>query len=123
MLLRENGGRREDGHLFAFHHGFERGADRHLRFAETDVAANQAIHRARQLHVALGRPDRGQLVGRFAIGEGMLELALPFRVRAEGVAQLRLALRLDGEHFSRVIEDGSGRVFFGASPFRVGERT
>ena len=69
MLLREDGGRREDGHLFAFHDRFEGGANRDLCFAETDVAADQTIHRTRLLHVALRRGDRGELVRRFAVGE------------------------------------------------------
>ena len=83
MLLREHSRRREHGDLFAFHDRLERRANRHLRFAEADVAADQPIHRARQLHVVLGRGDRRELIGRFAEGKGMLELALPFRVGAE----------------------------------------
>ena len=51
MLLREHGRRREHRDLFAFHHGLERRADRDLRFAETDIAADQPIHRARLFHV------------------------------------------------------------------------
>ena len=47
MLLREHGRRREDGDLFAFHDRLEGGANRDLGFAETDIAADQPIHRAR----------------------------------------------------------------------------
>ena len=85
VLLREHGRGREHGDLFAFHHRLERGADRDLGFAEADVAADQAIHRARFLHVALRLGDRFQLIGRFAKGKGMLEFELPFRVGAKGV--------------------------------------
>ena len=123
MLLREHGGGREHGDLFAFHHGFERGANRDLGFAEADIAADQPIHRARLLHVALRRVDRLELIGGFAKRKRMLELALPFRVRTEGVAELRFALRLHRQHLAGVIENGSGGVGFGARPFRVGERT
>ena len=66
MLLRENSGRREHGDLFAVHDRFERGANRDFRFAETDVAADQAIHRARPFHVDLRVDDRLHLVRRFA---------------------------------------------------------
>ena len=80
MLLRQHRGRHEHGDLFSAHHRLERRADRDLRFAEADVAADQAVHRPRQLHVVFGRGDRGELVGRFAEGKGMLEFALPFGV-------------------------------------------
>src|SRR5947207_6528779 len=53
----------------------------------------------------------------------MLEFALPFSVRAKGMAELRLALGLDREHFAGVIEDGSGRGLFRAGPLRIGKRT
>ena len=66
MLLSENSRRREHGHLLAVHHGLERGADCDFRFAETDVAADQAIHRPRPFHVALRVDDRLHLVRRFA---------------------------------------------------------
>ena len=122
MLLREDGGRREDGDLFAFHDRFEGGANRDLRFAETDVAADQAIHRARLLHVALGRGDRRELIRRFAVGKGMFEFALPFRVGAEGVAELGFALGLHGQHFAGVIEDRGDRILLRARPFRIRER-
>ncbi len=122
MLLREDGGRREDGDLFAFHDRFEGGANRHLRFAETDVAADQAIHRTRLLHVALGGGDGRELVRRFAVGERMFELALPFRVGAEGVAELRFALGLHGQHLAGVVEDRGDRVLLRPRPFGIRER-
>ena len=53
----------------------------------------------------------------------MLEFALPFRIGAKGMPELRFALRLHGEHFAGVVENGSGRVGLGARPFRVRERT
>ena len=122
MLLRENGGRHEHRDLLAFHDRFECGANRHLGFAEADVAADQAIHRARLFHVALGRGDRLELVGRFAKRKRMFELDLPLRVGAEGVAELRFALGLHGQHFSGVVEDGGGRVFLCPRPFGIRER-
>ena len=99
MLLRENGGRREDGDLFAFHDRFEGGANGDLGFSETDVAADQAIHRARLFHVVFGCGDRGELIRRFAKRKRMFELALPFRVGVKGVAELRFALGLDARAF------------------------
>ncbi len=58
VLLREDGRGGEDRDLFAFHDGLEGGANRHLRFAEPDIAADEAIHRARLFHVAFGLGDR-----------------------------------------------------------------
>ena len=46
MLLRQNRGRGQHRDLFAFHHRFKCGPDRHFGFAEANVAANQTIHRA-----------------------------------------------------------------------------
>ena len=123
MLLREHRRRRQDDDLFSFHDGFEGGANGDFRFAETDVAANQPIHRARLLHVALRCRDRGELVRRFAKRERMLEFALPFRVGPKGVAELRFAFSLHGEHFAGVIENGGDGVFLRARPFGVRERT
>ena len=53
----------------------------------------------------------------------MLELDLPFRVGAKGVAALGFALGLHGQHFAGVIEDGGGGVLLRARPFRIGQRT
>ena len=66
MLLRQDCGRRKNRNLFPFHHGLERGADRDLGLAKANVAADQAIHRARTFHVGFRRGDGGQLVRRFA---------------------------------------------------------
>ena len=123
MLLREHRRRGEDRDLFAFHHRLKCGANRHLGFAESDVAADQAIHRARFLHVALRFRDRLPLIGRFAERERMLELELPFGVGSEGMAALGLALGLQREHFARVIENRGDGVLFRSRPFRVGQRT
>ena len=67
MLLRQHGGRREHRHLLAAHHRLEGGADRHLRLAEPDVAADQPVHRPLAFHVGLGRRDGGKLIRRLLI--------------------------------------------------------
>ena len=58
VLEREHGRRREDRDLLAVHHRLERGAHRHFGLAVADVAAEQAVHRRRRLHVALDVGDR-----------------------------------------------------------------
>jgi hypothetical protein len=51
MLLGEHGGWHEDRDLLTEFDGLECGAHRQFRFAVTHVAAEEAIHRARALHV------------------------------------------------------------------------
>ena len=63
VLEREHGGGREERHLLAVHHGLERGAHRHFGLAVAHVAAQQAVHGRRRLHVALDVLD-GRLSGR-----------------------------------------------------------
>ena len=62
MLLREHGCRGDHDRLRAAAHRLEGRADRDLGLAEPDVPADQAVHRAHRLHVALGLGDRPELV-------------------------------------------------------------
>ena len=77
MLLGQHGRRHQDGHLFAVHHGLERGADGHFRFAKTHVAANQTVHRLGAFQIGLGLGDGGELVAGFLVNEGAFKFALP----------------------------------------------
>ena len=85
VLLREDRGRHQDRDLPAILHRLERRADRDLGLAVADVAADQAVHRTRGLHVLLDGLDRGQLIGRLLVREARLELALPHGVGLERV--------------------------------------
>ena len=51
MLLCQHGGGHQHGHLFTVHHCLEGCPQRHLGLAVAHVAADQAVHRARLLHV------------------------------------------------------------------------
>ena len=53
----ENGGRSEHRHLLAVAERFEGRAHGHFGLAEADVAAQQAVHRVRALHVLLDLLD------------------------------------------------------------------
>ena len=86
MLLGQNGGRAEHHHLLAVLGGLEGGAQGHLGLAEAHIAADEAIHGARGLHVVLHIGDGGELVAGLGVGEGLLHLALPGRVRREAEA-------------------------------------
>ena len=83
MLPRENCRRHEHGALLAVGNALERGAQRDLRFAEADVAAQQAVHRHFALHVALDFVDAAELVVRFFKLEMRLKVALPLVVLPE----------------------------------------
>ena len=52
VLEREHGRRREERDLLAVHHRLERGAHGDFGLAVADIAAEQAVHRRRRLHVA-----------------------------------------------------------------------
>ena len=123
MLLGEHGRGREYRHLFAVHDRLERGANGDFGFAKAGIAANQAVHRPRLLHVDFCFDDCFQLVRCFAKWKRMLKLGLPFRVGTKRVAGMRFALSLEGEHFARVVENGGRGVFLRARPFCVAKRT
>ena len=80
VLERQHGRRRQERHLLAVHDRLEGGPHRDLGLAVADVAAEQAVHRRRDLHVALDVGDRRLLVRRQLVLEGVLELLLPVRV-------------------------------------------
>ena len=121
VLLRQHGRRHEDGDLVAVHHRLEGGAHRDLRLAEADVAADQAVHRPRRLHVGLDLADRGELVGRLDVRERRFELLLPGRVRREGVAVEDLARGVEVEQLPRHVGHGAANAVARARPLAGAE--
>ena len=89
-------GARMRGLLAALHAAEDR-AQRDLGLAVADVAADQAIHRARRLHVAEHGVDRGGLIGRLVERERRLELAERVVGGREAMAGQRGALRVELE--------------------------
>ena len=102
MLLDQQRGGHEHGHLLAVLHGLEGRAQRDLGFAEPHIAADQAIHRHGLFHVGFDLVDGGELVGGFLIGEGVFQLFLPWGVRAEREALGALA---GGVQLDQVVGD------------------
>ena len=96
VLLGEDRRRRQHEHLLAVVGRLERGAQRDLGLAVADVAADEAVHRLRALHVGLDVLDRLALVGRLLPGEARLELAQPLGVLGEGVALAAACARRRG---------------------------
>jgi len=64
VLLGQNCSGNQYGHLFASLNGLECGSNRDLCVAETNVTANQAIHRLIAGHVVLDILNRPELVRR-----------------------------------------------------------
>ena len=121
MLRRQDGRRREEGDLFAFHHRLERRAHRHLGLAVADVAAQQSIHRRRRFHVALDVGDRGCLIRRERKLERVLEFLLPMRIGAERIAGDGLARRIELEQLLGHVAHGLLDLGLGAFPGRAAE--
>ena len=116
MLERQNRCGRQDGDLLAVHRGLEGGAHRHFRLAVADVAAEEPIHWGGRLHVGLDIRHGRLLVGCQLVLEGVLELLLPVRVGAEGVAGHGLARGVELEQLLRHVAHGLLDFRLGALP-------
>ena len=86
VLRDEHGGGGQHRDLLAVLDSLEGRPDGDLRLAVAGVAADEAVHHTRRLHVPLDVLDGGALVGRVLVYERRLHLALPAGVRGEGVA-------------------------------------
>ena len=116
VLLDQHGGRREDARLLAALHGAEDRAQGDLGLAVADVAADQAIHRARCLHVGEHRVDRGRLIRRLVERELRLELVERVVGRREAMAGQGGALRVDLEQLLGERADGAADLARGRLP-------
>src|SRR3954467_1039505 len=110
VLLGEDRRRREDEDLLAVVRRLERGAQCDLGLAVADVAADEAVHRLRALHVGLDLLDRLALVGRLLPREGGLELAQPVGVLGEGVAVAAATLGVEVEQLAGELLGGAARA-------------
>ena len=91
MLLGQNGRRHQEKHLIAVHNGLKCGTDCNLRFAVTDIPADQALHDLIAFHVRLGGFDCCQLIVGFLIGKHLFKLFLPDGIPAESMAHTALS--------------------------------
>ena len=97
VLQGEHGGRHQYGDLAtSLKHG-EGGAQRHLGLAVANVAHDHTIHRARPTQVTLGCLNGGELIGRFAIWEGGLELGEPRTPRRDRRTMGEFACRINAQ--------------------------
>ena len=121
MLLDQQRGGHEHGHLLAVLHGLEGRAQRDLGFAKAHVAADQAIHRHGLLHIGLDLVDGGELVGGLLIGESVLQLLLPRGVRAEREALGALAGGVQLDQVVGDLVDMLAGLGFGGRPVGAAE--
>ena len=121
MLLDQQRGGHEHGHLLAVLHGLEGRAQRDLGFAEPHIAADQAIHRHGLFHVGFDLVDGGELVGGFLIGEGVFQLFLPWGVRAEREALGALAGGVQLDQVVGDLMDVLAGLGFGGRPVGAAE--
>ena len=121
VLKREHRRRREKRHLFAVHYRLEGGAHGHFGLAVADVAAQQAVHRRRGLHVVLDVGDGRLLIGRQLVLERVFELFLPMRVGTERVAGHSFARGVELEQLLGHVAHGLLHPGFRALPRRAAE--
>ena len=121
VLLGEHGGGHEQGHLFPAHDRLEGGPKRDLGLAETDVAADQAIHGQGVLHVGLGVSNRLELIRGFPEGKGRLEFPLPGGVLWESEARVEAAPSLGFKQLGRVVKGRPFRRLAGLLPLAASD--
>ena len=94
MLLRQNSSRAQHHNLLLILRCLECRSQCDFRFAETDIAADQAVHRTRAHHVCFHIANSAQLIGCFRIREGGFHLALPGRIFAKTKTLHRTTTRI-----------------------------
>ena len=112
VLLRKDGRWGEDCDLASAEHALEGRTQGDLGLAETDVAADESVHRRGPFHVGLHVDDRARLIGGFAVREGALELAHPCVVRVFGVRDTGLG-RTGGLHGQQLGGEVGSRLLGG----------
>ena len=95
VLLRQNRRRRQNRNLLGVHQRLERCTQADLRLAVADVAAQQPVHVARRFHVRRNFLHALLLIRGQLVGEHVLKLALPRRIRAERKARLLRPPRIE----------------------------
>ena len=116
VLEGEDGGGCEDGHLFSVLDGLEGGAHGHFRFAVADIAAEEAVHGAGRLHVALDVSDGVELIVGFGVVEGLFKLHLKLVVNVESGSLGGLTLGVELKEFVGHVGHGFLDASLGLGP-------
>ena len=118
MLLRQHRGRHQHRNLFTAHDSLERRPQRHFRFSEPNIAAEQAVHGLGFLHIRLDFRQRRQLIRSLLKGKGIFKFRLPGRVRQEGESRRQAAFRVQLDQFPGQVGDGRFGPGLGLGPVR-----
>ena len=105
MLTREKRRRHDHRHLLAFDRSSEGRAQGNLGLAETDVAADEAVHRPAGSHVVQNCVDRGLLVVGFLIGKAGAKFGILIFWRDELRSRLGLPRGGDLDQTRRHVEN------------------
>ena len=95
MLLGQNRGGNKDCYLLAIHDCFHNSTESDFGFAEAYIAAQQSIHGCGGFHIAFDVFNTAELITGFGVGEIVLELCLPGRIRGKcktGLALLAVGM-------------------------------
>ena len=115
MLLGQNRSRRQEDDLLSPHQGLEGSAQSHLGLSETDIPAEETIHRSPGFHVLLDLGNGTELIRSFLVWEAHLQLPLPRRVGPIGVPLSCLSLGLEFQETPCIEKN---RFFRGLPRFR-----
>jgi len=121
MLLGQQRGRAQHRHLLAAGHGDECRAQGDLGLAETDIAADQAVHRFAGFHVLHHGVDGGQLIGGFLEAETVGEGFQVMLFEVELVALAGGALGIQMEQLGGRVAHLLGGLLFGFFPLAAAE--
>ena len=116
MLLGEQGGGHQHGHLAAAVHSDERGAHGHFGFAEADIAAHQTVHRLGCQHVGTHGFDGGLLVRGFFEREAGAEGGVVGRRVGKRITLARSAAGIDVEQLGGHVAHLFGGLALGFLP-------
>ncbi len=117
MLLGQNGGRHQVHHLLALLHGFEGSPDSNLRLAIPNIAADQAVHNLRALHIRFRIRNGSNLILRLLKGKHFLKFPLPYRILFKRISFTLLAQGVKLYQIVSHFVDGTADLRFGSFPF------
>ena len=105
MLQSQHCGWNQHRDLFVVADGFEGGPYGHLRFSESDIAANQPVHWLIQFHVFFDFGRGFELIGGILVNKGGFQSLLQIGIGAVGKTFLLQALRIQ-------LNKVAGNVFY-----------
>ena len=121
VLFCQQGGGRQDGHLFATRDGHKGGTQSHFGFSKAHIAAHQAIHGAWADHVLNDRMNGGILIGCFLKAKVIGKDFVILRAVSKGVAFARSTPCINVQQLGGRIAHLLGRFAFGFFPLATAQ--